>query len=41
MRDYSGALRKANVVNAMSLANLDGGHATVLISAELLSKLNS
>jgi nicotinamidase-related amidase len=37
--DYSGVMRSADEVHAMSLANLDGEYATVLTSVEMCSLL--
>ncbi len=37
--DYSGTLRTADEVHAMSLANLDGEYATVIITEEALNML--
>lgn len=39
-RDHAGALRSADEVHAMSLANLAGEYATILSTAEALQLLN-
>jgi nicotinamidase-related amidase len=38
-RDYAGALRTAEEVHAMSLANLDGEYAAIATTAELLVRM--
>ncbi len=36
-KDYSGVLRSADEVHAMSLANLDGGYAKIVTAREVLN----